>query len=147
MARRSPARTDPDAHPTLRLTTNLASVWRAGRPAPAPAQKRVTTSSSLSWSRHPAPQTYKEATQKMWQTSEAWRQWINIGHFPDHPWRAYLQRSALTPQGLTYSPTGALLAREYHLAARTPAVPQLGLPLCLGPRLDLRPVGFVHPGA
>ena len=51
---------------------------------------------ALSWSGHPSPQTYEEATEKMWQTSEAWRQWINVGDFPDHPWRSYLQRSALT---------------------------------------------------
>jgi GH15 family glucan-1,4-alpha-glucosidase len=31
-------------------------------------------------------------------TSESWRQWINIGDF-DHPWRSYLQRSALTLKG------------------------------------------------
>ena len=62
---------------------------------------------ALSWTKHPAPQTYEEAADKMWQTTECWRQWINIGNFPDHPWRAYLQRSALTLKGLTYSPTGA----------------------------------------
>jgi GH15 family glucan-1,4-alpha-glucosidase len=28
----------------------------------------------------------------------------------DHPWRSYLQRSALTLKGLTYSPTGAICA-------------------------------------
>src|SRR3977135_1961224 len=38
------------------------------------------------------------------------RQWINSGHFPDHPWRSYLQRSALTLKGLTYAPTGAIAA-------------------------------------
>src|SRR5207248_7261605 len=30
--------------------------------------------------------------------------------FPDHPWRTFLQRSALTLKGLTYAPTGALIA-------------------------------------
>jgi GH15 family glucan-1,4-alpha-glucosidase len=65
---------------------------------------------ALSWSKHPAPQNFEEAADKMWNTAECWRQWINIGNFPDHPWRAYLQRSALTLKGLTYSPTGALLA-------------------------------------
>src|SRR4029434_2402123 len=32
------------------------------------------------------------------------------GTFPDHPWRTYLQRSALTLKGLAYAPTGALAA-------------------------------------
>ena len=75
---------------------------------------------ALSWSKHPAPQTYEEAADKMWQTSECWRQWINIGDFPDHPWRAYLQRSALTLKGLTYSPTGALLAASTTSLPETP---------------------------
>ena len=69
----------------------------------------------------------------MWQTSECWRQWINIGDFPDHPWRSYLQRSALTLKGLTYSPTGAILAAPDHVAAGNPSGrTQLGLPLRLG---------------
>ena len=75
---------------------------------------------ALSWSKHPAPQTYEEAADKMWATSECWRQWINIGDFPDHPWRAYLQRSALTLKGLTYSPTGALLAATTTSLPETP---------------------------
>ena len=56
----------------------------------------------------------------MWQTTECWRQWINIGNFPDHPWREYLQRSALTLKGLTYSPTGALLAASTTSLPETP---------------------------
>ena len=56
----------------------------------------------------------------MWKTSECWRQWINIGNFPDHPWRSYLQRSALTLKGLTYSPTGALLAASTTSLPETP---------------------------
>lgn len=64
--------------------------------------------------------TYDEAADKMWQTTECWRQWINIGNFPDHPWRAYLQRSALTLKGLTYSPTGALLAASTTSLPETP---------------------------
>ncbi len=53
-------------------------------------------------------------------TSECWRQWINIGKFPDHPWRSYLQRSALTLKGLTYAPTGALLAASTTSLPETP---------------------------
>jgi hypothetical protein len=56
---------------------------------------------ALSWSKHPAPQTFEEAADKMWKTSESWRQWINIGDFPDHPWRPTLQ--CADAQGLTIS--------------------------------------------
>jgi alpha,alpha-trehalase len=102
---------DPEAHPTLRLTTNLR-IGLEGREARARTRMKEGDNAfvALSWSRHPAPQNYDEAADKMWNTAECWRQWINIGNFPDHPWRAYLQRSALTLKGLTYSPTGALLA-------------------------------------
>jgi GH15 family glucan-1,4-alpha-glucosidase len=112
---------DAEAHPTLRLTTNLR-IGLEGREARA--RTRLNEGDNvfvaLSWSGHPAPQTYEEAADKMWRTSEAWRQWINIGDFPDHPWRAYLQRSALTLKGLTYSPTGALLAASTTSLPETP---------------------------
>ena len=114
------ARKDPDAHPTLRLTTNLRIGLEGRKARPGPGSKRATTFVALSWSEHPSPQTYEEAADKMWQTSEAWRQWINIGDFPDHPWRSYLQRSALTLKGLTYSPTGALLAASTTSLPETP---------------------------
>jgi len=115
------ANRDPDQHPKLKLTTNLR-IGLEGREARA--RTRLTEGDNvfvaLSWSKHPAPQTYDEAADKMWKTSEMWRQWINIGDFPDHPWRAYLQRSALTLKGLTYSPTGALLAASTTSLPETP---------------------------
>ncbi len=65
---------------------------------------------ALSWSELPSPTSFTDAADKMWKTAECWRQWISIGQFPDHPWRSYLQQSALALKGLTYAPTGALLA-------------------------------------
>lgn len=111
----------PDAHPTLRLTTNLR-IGLEGREARARTRMKEGDDVfvALSWTKHPPPQTYQEAADKMWQTTECWRQWINIGNFPDHPWRAYLQRSALTLKGLTYSPTGALLAASTTSLPETP---------------------------
>ncbi|MEU3472228.1 glycosyl hydrolase family 15 [Rhodococcus sp. 05-340-1] len=107
--------------PTLKLTTNLR-IGIEGREARA--RTRMTEGDNvfvaLSWSDLPAPQTFEEAADKMWRTSECWRQWITIGRFPDHPWRGYLQRSALTLKGLTYAPTGALLAASTTSLPETP---------------------------
>jgi len=115
------AKRDPDAHPTLRLTTNLR-VGLDGRQARARTRLKEGDDVfvALSFSSNAAPQTYAEAADKMWKTSECWRQWINIGNFPDHPWKTYLQRSALTLKGLSYAPTGALLAASTTSLPETP---------------------------
>ena len=65
---------------------------------------------ALAWSEHAPPQDFDEAYRRLVWTAHHWQHWLDRGNFPDHPWRAYLQRSALTLKGLTYSPTGALLA-------------------------------------
>ncbi len=44
------------------------------------------------------------------RTAHHWQEWLKQGTFPDHPWRTYLQRSALTLKGLSYAPTGAMVA-------------------------------------
>ncbi|TSE00039.1 glycoside hydrolase family 15 protein [Skermania sp. ID1734] len=111
----------PGVHPELKLTTDLR-LGLEGREARA--RRRMVEGDNvfvaLSWSELPAPQTFAEASQKMWQTAECWRQWVTIGRFPDHPWRGYIQRSALTLKGLTYAPTGALLAAPTTSFPETP---------------------------
>ncbi len=62
------------------------------------------------WDEHPPPASADEAFKRIERTADYWREWINKGEFPEHPWQSFLQRSALTLKGLTYSPTGALLA-------------------------------------
>jgi alpha,alpha-trehalase len=62
------------------------------------------------WDEHPPPANADEAFERVERTADFWREWINRGEFPEHPWQSFLQRSALTLKGLTYSPTGALLA-------------------------------------
>jgi GH15 family glucan-1,4-alpha-glucosidase len=106
---------------TLRLTTDL----RPGIEGPGlRARTRMVEGQShfvaLSWSSFPPPRTMEEADRRLRRTTEHWRQWINIGTFPDHPWRSYLQRSALTLKGLTYAPTGALLAAATTSLPETP---------------------------
>jgi len=65
---------------------------------------------ALSWGGAKPPMTYAEAYDKLVWTAHHWQHWLARGEFPDHPWRSYLQRSALTLKGLTYSPTGAVVA-------------------------------------
>jgi GH15 family glucan-1,4-alpha-glucosidase len=115
------AKRDPDAYPALRLTSNLR-LGLDGRQARARTRLKEGDDVfvALSFSSNAAPQTYAEAAEKLWTTSECWRQWINIGNFPDHPWKTYLQRSALTLKGLSYAPTGALLAASTTSLPETP---------------------------
>src|SRR5207244_5125258 len=62
------------------------------------------------WAERPPPKDVNEAFERVERTADFWRDWINRGDFPEHPWQSFLQRSALTLKGLTYAPTGALLA-------------------------------------
>jgi GH15 family glucan-1,4-alpha-glucosidase len=111
----------PEGDLELRLTTNLRLGFEERG---AHARSRLTEGdnvfAALSWSEHPPPRTWEDAAERMWQTAEYWRQWINQGEFPDHPWQSYLQRSALTLKGLTYAPTGALLAAATTSLPETP---------------------------
>lgn len=115
------ARPENGDQPTLKLTTNLR-IGIEGREARA--RTRMSEGDNvfvaLSWSSLEPPRTFDEAADKMWQTAECWRQWITIGRFPDHPWRGFLQRSALTLKGLAYAPTGALLAASTTSLPETP---------------------------
>src|SRR3954453_19617210 len=56
------------------------------------------------------PRSAPEALERIDSTEEFWREWLRDGQFPDHPWRIHLQRSALVLKGLTYTPTGAIVA-------------------------------------
>jgi GH15 family glucan-1,4-alpha-glucosidase len=107
--------------PELRLTTDLR-LGLEGRRAHAETTVREGDERfiALSWSDHPAPSSYQEAADRMWRTQEYWREWLNHGEFPDHPLRTFLQRSALTLMGLTYAPTGALLAAATTSLPETP---------------------------
>jgi GH15 family glucan-1,4-alpha-glucosidase len=75
---------------------------------------------ALYWSEHPPPQDYDEAYRRLVWTAHHWQHWLDRGNFPDHPWRPSLQRSALTLKGLTYAPTGALLAAATTSLPETP---------------------------
>jgi alpha,alpha-trehalase len=75
---------------------------------------------ALSWSQHAAPRTYDDAYKRLVWTAHHWQHWLDHGEFPDHPWREFLQRSALTLKGLSYAPTGALVAAATTSLPETP---------------------------
>ena len=66
------------------------------------------------------PRSAPEALERIDSTEEFWREWLRDGRFPDHPWRIHLQRSALVLKGLTYAPTGAIVAAPTTSLPETP---------------------------
>ena len=81
-------------------------------------EKRFT---ALSWGPEPlVPDSAEDCTRRLDRTVDFWRRWLETGYFPDHPWRAYLQRSALALKGLTYAPTGAMVAALTTSLPETP---------------------------
>jgi alpha,alpha-trehalase len=108
--------------PVLRLTTDLRLGFEGAGRARARTTLREgdTAYVALSWSEHPAPRDAHEATERLDFTARYWREWLAHGQFPDHPWRSYLQRSALTLKGLAYAPSGAMVAAPTTSLPETP---------------------------
>ncbi len=76
---------------------------------------------ALAWSANAAPpRDFEDAYRRLVWTAHHWQHWLEHGDFPDHPWRAHLQRSALTLKGLTYAPTGAMVAAATTSLPETP---------------------------
>ncbi|HEV3093572.1 MAG TPA: glycoside hydrolase family 15 protein [Solirubrobacteraceae bacterium] len=76
---------------------------------------------AISWTKElRGPRTVEQAEARIDRTSHFWRTWLAEGRYPDHPWRAHLQRSALTLKGLTFMPTGALVAAPTTSLPETP---------------------------
>jgi alpha,alpha-trehalase len=74
---------------------------------------------ALSWGGD-APTTIDEAQAELDDTVAYWLNWLSTGKFPDHPWRSYIERSALTLKGLSYAPTGAIMAAATTSLPETP---------------------------
>lgn len=49
-----------------------------------------------------------------------WREWISMADLPDHRFRPYIERSALALKGLSYAPTGAIMAAPTTSLPETP---------------------------
>ena len=111
----------PDSDLELCVTTDMNLGIESGR---VTARHLIKAGESvycaLSWSEHAAPQTFDEAYERIVWTAHHWQHWLDRGDFPDHPWRADLQRSALTLKGLTYAPTGAIVAAATTSLPETP---------------------------
>ena len=105
----------------LHLTTDLRIGFEGGRArARSTLRDGDTAFVALSWSEHAPPRTYDEAYHRLVFTADYWHEWLSRGEFPDHPWRTYLQRSALTLKGMTYAPTGAMIAAATTSLPETP---------------------------
>ena len=106
---------------TLRLHTSLRlGIEGRGAHARTRLEEGDNVFVALAWGEREPPTTWEVAEDRVWRTGESWRRWLNHGEFPDHPWRTHLQRSALTLKGLTYAPTGALLAAATTSLPETP---------------------------
>ncbi|HUH17532.1 MAG TPA: glycoside hydrolase family 15 protein [Methylomirabilota bacterium] len=75
---------------------------------------------ALSWQGAAVPRSTDDAYGRLVWTAHHWQHWLARGNFPDHPWRSYLERSALTLKGLTYAPSGAIVAAPTTSLPETP---------------------------
>ena len=111
----------PGVEIQLRLTTDMRLGFEGPRALARTLMKEGDTRfCALSWSEHDPPRTYEDAYERLVWTAHHWQHWLARGHFPDHPWRTHLERSALTLKGLTYAPTGALVAAATTSLPETP---------------------------
>jgi alpha,alpha-trehalase len=74
----------------------------------------------LSWGDKNVPASAEEAFTALNTTVDFWRDWLATAKVPDHPWKPYLDRSALTLKALSYKPTGAVMAAATTSLPETP---------------------------
>ncbi len=113
---------DGDGQPGVRLFSDIRMGIEGnrthGRHTLTKGEKRYC---ALSWTEaRGGPYTVEQAEQRLEATAQFWRGWLAEGTYPDHPWRIHLERSALALKGLTFMPTGALLAAATTSLPETP---------------------------
>jgi GH15 family glucan-1,4-alpha-glucosidase len=103
---------------SLRASFGLGSAGARcyGRTTLAKGESAFT---AVSWSGQ-LPENWDEAQAQIDATVTYWRDWLSNGTFPDHPWRTFMERSALTLKGLSYAPTGAIMAASTTSLPETP---------------------------
>jgi alpha,alpha-trehalase len=105
----------------LRLVTDLRLGFEGPRArARTMLHEKEVAFVALGWSQHSMPSSYEDAEAWLARTGRFWQEWLKHGTFPDHPWRSHLQRSALTLKGLTYTPSGAMIAAATTSLPETP---------------------------
>jgi GH15 family glucan-1,4-alpha-glucosidase len=111
---------DPGGHHSLAVVSSLrlgvVGARCYGRTTLAEGEEAFI---ALSWGGAP-PTSQEDAAADLDSTVAFWRDWLANGTFPDHPWRPYVERSALTLKGLSYAPTGAILAASTTSLPETP---------------------------
>jgi GH15 family glucan-1,4-alpha-glucosidase len=74
----------------------------------------------LSWGEAKVPSSQEEAFESLNTTIDFWRDWLSTAKIGDHPWKPYVDRSALTLKALSYGPTGAIMAAATTSLPETP---------------------------
>jgi GH15 family glucan-1,4-alpha-glucosidase len=74
----------------------------------------------LSWGDAKVPANQEEAFAALNTTVDFWRDWLSSAKIADHPWKPYIDRSALTLKALSYAPTGAIMAAATTSLPETP---------------------------
>jgi GH15 family glucan-1,4-alpha-glucosidase len=74
---------------------------------------------ALSWG-GPFPADTEDALRQQRVTEQYWRDWLSRASIPDNSWRPYIERSALALKGLSYAPTGAIMAAATTSLPETP---------------------------
>jgi GH15 family glucan-1,4-alpha-glucosidase len=101
---------DPSSDLNLTLTGNVQLETMGQRcMGQGTVRKGETVYVALSWGAEPI-ESVDDALGAVAATEQSWRDWLRAAQVPDHPWRRYIERSALTLKGLSYAPTGAIMA-------------------------------------
>jgi alpha,alpha-trehalase len=95
---------DLTLHSSLRL--GLGGARSTARTA---LRQGETAFAALSWG-EARVDSADAALQGVAETADSWRDWLRHARMPDHSWRPFLERSALTLKGLMYAPSGAIMA-------------------------------------
>jgi GH15 family glucan-1,4-alpha-glucosidase len=110
----------PEGDPTVTVRSSLRLASAGARAyARSTLEKGESAYVALSWTGN-QPADLEEAQAQLDETVTYWRAWLANGTFPDHPWRTYMERSALTLKGLSYAPTGAIMAAATTSLPETP---------------------------